>query len=100
MMLSINVWMTLCALLILPCSMFIISKVMKRSQKYFRQQQKYLGDVNGQVEEVYAGQNIVKAFNKEDAVMATFEETNKKLFRTGGTQFFSGMMMPSCMFVG
>ena len=101
MMLSINVWMTLCALLILPCSMFIISKVMKRSQKYFRQQQKYLGDVNGQVEEVYAGQNIVKAFNKEDAVMATFEETNKKLYESGWkSQFFSGMMMPIMQFVG
>ena len=95
MMLSINVWMTLCALLI------IISKVMKRSQKYFRQQQKYLGDVNGQVEEVYAGQNIVKAFNKEDAVMATFEETNKKLYESGWkSQFFSGMMMPIMQFVG
>ena len=101
MMLSINVWMTLCALLILPCSMFIISKVMKRSQKYFRQQQKYLGDVNGQVEEVYAGQNIVKAFNKEDAVMATFEEMNKKLYESGWkSQFFSGMMMPIMQFVG
>ena len=101
MMLSINVWMTLCALLILPCSMFMISKVMKRSQKYFRQQQKYLGDVNGQVEEVYAGQNIVKAFNKEDAVMATFEETNKKLYESGWkSQFFSGMMMPIMQFVG
>ena len=101
MMLSINVWMTLCARLILPCSMFIISKVMKRSQKYFRQQQKYLGDVNGQVEEVYAGQNIVKAFNKEDAVMATFEETNKKLYESGWkSQFFSGMMMPIMQFVG
>ena len=101
MMLSINVWMTLCALLILPCSMFIISKVMKRSQKYFRQQQKYLGDVNGQVEEVYAGQNIVKAFNKEDAVMATFEETNKKLYESGWkSQFVSGMMMPIMQFVG
>ena len=101
MMLRINVWMTLCALLILPCSMFIISKVMKRSQKYFRQQQKYLGDVNGQVEEVYAGQNIVKAFNKEDAVMATFEETNKKLYESGWkSQFFSGMMMPIMQFVG
>ena len=101
MMLSINVWMTLCALLILPCSMFIIGKVMKRSQKYFQQQQKYLGDVNGQVEEVYAGQNIVKAFNKEEAVIATFEKTNKKLYESGWkSQFFSGMMMPIMQFVG
>ena len=97
---SINGAMTLFTA-ILPCSMFIISKVMKRSQKYFRQQQKYLGDVNGQVEEVYAGQNIVKAFNKEDAVMATFEETNKKLYESGWkSQFFSGMMMPIMQFVG
>ena len=62
---------------------------------------KYLGDVNGQVEEVYAGQNIVKAFNKEEAVMATFEETNKKLYESGWkSQFFSGMMMPIMQFVG
>lgn len=101
MMLSINVWMTLCALLILPISMAIIGVVMKHSQKYFRQQQKYLGEVNGQVEEVYAGQNIVKVFNKEEAVIEEFEKTNQKLYSSAWkSQFFSGMMMPIMQFVG
>lgn len=101
MMLSINVWMTLCALLILPVSLGIIGKVMKHSQKYFRQQQDYLGQVNGQVEEVYAGQNIVKAFNKEESVIGEFEKTNRKLYDSAWkSQFFSGMMMPIMQFVG
>ena len=65
MMLSINVWMTLAALVILPVSMGIIGAVMQRSQKFFQGQQKYLGDVNGQIEEIYGGHNVVKAFNKE-----------------------------------
>ena len=72
MMLSINVWMTLAALLILPVSMLIIGNVMKHSQKYFRAQQSYLGEVNGQVEEIYSGHNVVKAFNKEEDVIRTF----------------------------
>lgn len=101
MMLSINVWMTICALLILPISMMIISKVMKRSQKYFQQQQSYLGNVNGQVEEVYAGQNVVKAFNKEEDVIETFTKANDKLYESAWkSQFFSGMMMPIMGFVG
>ena len=101
MMLSINIWMTLCALLILPVAMGIIGAVMKRSQKYFRGQQKYLGEVNGQIEEVYAGQNIVKAFNKEEDVIDTFEETNQKLYESAWkSQFFSGIMMPVMQFVG
>lgn len=101
MMLSINVWMTLCAVLILPVSMGIIGIVMKHSQKYFREQQQYLGEVNGQVEEIYAGQNIVKAFNKEDAVIDEFRRTNKKLYSSAWrSQFFSGMMMPVMQFVG
>ena len=101
MMLSINVWMTLAALLILPVSMTIISKVMKRSQKYFQAQQKYLGDVNGQIEEIYSGQQVVKAFNKEEDVIRTFEETNEKLYTSAWrSQFFSGMMMPIMQFVG
>ncbi len=101
MMLSINVWMTVCAVLILPVSMLIIGFVMKRSQKYFRQQQAYLGQVNGQVEEIYAGQNIVKAYNREEAVIREFEETNKKLYSSAWkSQFFSGMMMPVMQFVG
>ena len=101
MMLSINVWMTLAALLILPVSMTIISKVMKRSQKYFQAQQKYLGEVNGQIEEIYSGQQVVKAFNKEEDVVKTFEETNEKLYTSAWrSQFFSGMMMPIMQFVG
>ena len=101
MMLSINVWMTLCALLILPVSMTIMGQVMKRSQKYFQQQQKYLGEVNGQIEEVYGGHNIVKVFNKEDDVIAQFEETNKKLYDSAWkSQTFSGIMMPVMQFVG
>ncbi|HIV13179.1 MAG TPA: ABC transporter ATP-binding protein [Candidatus Pullilachnospira stercoravium] len=101
MMISINVWMTVCAVLILPVSMAIIGFVMRRSQKYFRQQQAYLGEVNGQVEEVYAGQNIVKAFGQEDNVVAEFEKTNGMLYSSGWkSQFFSGMMMPIMQFVG
>ena len=101
MMLSINVWMTLCALLILPVSMTIMGQVMKRSQKYFQQQQRYLGEVNGQIEEVYGGHNIVKVFNKEDDVIAQFEETNKKLYDSAWkSQTFSGIMMPVMQFVG
>ena len=101
MMLSINVWMTLAALLILPISMAIISKVMKHSQKYFQAQQKYLGEVNGQVEEIYSGHNVVKAFNKEESVISEFEKTNEKLYSSAWrSQFFSGMMMPIMQFVG
>ena len=101
MMLSINVYMTLAAVLILPVSMLIIGKVMKHSQKYFQAQQRYLGEVNGQVEEIYSGHNVVKAFNKEEEVIRTFEETNEKLYTSGWrSQFFSGMMMPIMQFVG
>lgn len=101
MMLSINVWMTLAALLILPVSMFIINKVMKHSQKYFQDQQRYLGEVNGQVEEIYGGHNVVKAFNKEEAVINEFEKTNEKLYSSAWrSQFFSGIMMPIMQFVG
>ena len=101
MMLSINVWMTLAALLILPVSMVIINFVMKHSQKYFRDQQNYLGKVNGQIEENYGGHNVVKVFNKEQDVVAEFEKDNKKLYESAWkSQFFSGMMMPVMPFVG
>lgn len=101
MMLSISPLMTVVALLILPISMTMISRIMKRSQKYFRGQQEYLGNVNGQVEEVYSGHNIVKAFNKEDDMIRTFEETNDQLYESAWkSQFFSGMMMPIMSFVG
>lgn len=101
MMLSINVWMTVVALLILPVSMAIIGQVMKRSQKYFQAQQSYLGKVNGQIEENYGGHNVVKVFNKEEAVVEEFEKDNKKLYESAWkSQFFSGMMMPVMQFVG
>lgn len=101
MMLSISPLMTVVALLILPISMTLISQIMKRSQKYFRRQQEYLGNVNGQVEEVYSGHNIVKAFNKEEDMIRTFEETNDRLYESAWkSQFFSGMMMPIMSFVG
>ena len=101
MMLSINVWMTVVALLILPVSMAIIGQVMKRSQKYFQAQQAYLGKVNGQIEENYGGHNVVKVFNKEEAVVEEFEKDNKKLYESAWkSQFFSGMMMPVMQFVG
>ncbi len=101
MMLSINVWMTLAALVILPISMIIIGTVMKRSQKFFRGQQKYLGEVNGQIEEIYGGHNIVRVFNKENDVVEEFEKVNQKLYNTAWkSQFFSGIMMPIMQFIG
>ena len=101
MMLSISPLMTVVALLILPVSLALISVIVKRSQKFFRDQQNYLGHVNGQVEEVYGGHNIVKAFNKEEDVIRTFNETNDILYQSAWkSQFLSGMMMPIMQFVG
>ena len=101
MMLSINVWMTLAAVLILPVSMLIINKVMKHSQKYFQAQQEYLGKVNGQVEENFGGHDVVRVFNKEQDVLKEFEHDNQKLYESAWkSQFFSGMMMPIMQFVG
>ena len=101
MMISINIPMTLAALLILPVSMLIIGNVMKHSQKYFQAQQRYLGEVNGQVEEIYGGHNVVQAFNKQADVVEEFEKTNDKLYSSAWrSQFFSGMMMPIMQFVG
>ena len=101
MMLSISPLMTLVALLILPISLGLISTLVKRSQRHFKNQQEYLGHVNGQVEEVYGGHNIVKAFNKEADVIKEFDETNEILYQSAWkSQFFSGMMMPIMQFVG
>ena len=101
MMLSISPLMTLVALLILPISLGLISTIVKRSQRNFKNQQEYLGYVNGQVEEVYGGHNIVKAFNKEADVIKEFDETNEILYQSAWkSQFFSGMMMPIMQFVG
>lgn len=101
MMLSISPLMTLAALVILPVSMALIGFVMKHSQNYFRGQQEYLGEVNAQVEEVYGGHQIIRAFNKEPDVIQTFDETNDKLYDSAWkSQFFSGMMMPMMQFIG
>ena len=101
MMLSISPLMTVVALLILPLSMMLIAFIMKRSQKYFKSQQEYLGHLNGQVEEVYGGHNIVKAFNKEEDIINEFNEINATLYGSAWkSQFFSGIMMPIMQFVG
>lgn len=101
MMLSISPLMTVIAVLILPLSAGLIGFVMKHSQKYFVGQQTYLGNVNGQVEEIYGGHNIIKAFNKEEEVIEVFNETNDKLYDSAWkSQFFSGLMMPVMQFVG
>ncbi|RRG93014.1 ABC transporter ATP-binding protein, partial [Clostridioides difficile] len=101
MMLSISGIMTLVAVLILPISMFVISRIIKKSQKYFRYQQEYLGNVNGQVEETYSGQTIVKAFNREDEVIEEFDKLNDSLYNSAWkSQFLSGIMQPLMMFIG
>ena len=100
MMLSISPVMTLIALVILPVSGGLISVVIKHSQKYFTAQQTYLGKINGQIEEVYSGQNIIKAFNREEASLAEFGETNQILYQSAWkSQFISGMMQPIMSFV-
>lgn len=101
MMLTISPLMTLITLLILPVSMIFIGFVMKKSQKYFKQQQEYLGNINGQVEENFSGHLVVKAFGKEKDVIEEFDKTNDKLYKSAWkSQFLSGLMMPVMMFVG
>ncbi|MEG0765300.1 MAG: ABC transporter ATP-binding protein [Pseudoflavonifractor sp.] len=101
MMLTISPLMTLIAVVILPVSMLLISLVVKHSQKFFKAQQAYLGTLNGQVEEIYSGHNVVKAFNREEEAVEEFEKTNHQLFNSGWkSQFFSGMMQPIMNFVG
>ena len=101
MMLSISPLMTLITLLILPVSVIFIGIVMKKSQKYFKQQQEYLGHINGQVEENYSGHLVVKAFGKEQDVIDEFDATNDTLYESAWkSQFLSGLMMPVMQFVG
>lgn len=101
MMLSISGWMTLVAILTLPVSMIIIASIIKKSQKYFVQQQEYLGHVNGQVEEIYGGHNVVKVFNGEEEAIKEFNKANDKLYESAWkSQFLSGLMMPIMQFVG
>lgn len=100
MMLSINVPMTLIALLVIPLSAILVKVVVGRSQKYFRMQQNRLGAINGQVEEAFSGQAVVRAFNKEGDVLARFKKTNAELYESAWkSQFLSGLMMPVMNFV-
>ena len=101
MMLSISPLMTLIALVILPVSAVLMSIVIRFSQKYFRSQQKYLGHINGQVEETFSGHLVIKAFNKEEDTIKKFNETNDILYESAWkSQFLSGMMHPIMMVVG
>ena len=101
MMLSISPIMTLIALVILPISAGLISFVVKKSQKYFKNQQEYLGHINGQVEEIYGGHLVIKAFNREQDTIKEFDATNQQLYESAWkSQFLSGMMQPIMMFVG
>ena len=101
MMLRISVIMTICACIIIPVSMVVIGLITRHSQKYFQQQQRFLGDVNGQVEEIYSGHNVVKVFNKEEQTVETFKKVNQNLYESAWkSQFFSGMMMPLMQFIG
>lgn len=101
MMLAISPLMTLIAIIILPISMILISLVVRRSQKYFKSQQAYLGSINGQVEEIYSGHLVVQAFNKQKEAIEEFNKTNRKLYESAWkSQFISGMMHPIMMFVG
>ena len=101
MMLSISPLMTLIAIVILPISGMILGIIMKHSQKYFKQHQEYLGHINGQVEEVFAGHSIIKTYNKEEDTIKTFKDTNKVLYTSAvKSQFYSGLMMPIMIVVG
>lgn len=101
MMLSISPLMTLIALVILPISGALVSFTVKKSQRFFIKQQEYLGHINGQVEETFGGQNVIKLFNKEQETLDEFNRTNKILYDSAWkSQFFSGMMQPIMMFVG
>ncbi|MDD6797963.1 MAG: ABC transporter ATP-binding protein [Clostridia bacterium] len=101
MMLSISPLMTLIALVILPVSAWLVSVTVRKSQKFFIKQQEYLGHINGQVEETFGGQNVIKLFGKEEETLAEFNNTNKVLYESAWkSQFFSGMMHPIMMFVG
>lgn len=101
MMLTISPLMTLIAIVMLPISGGLIALVMKKSQKFFFTQQEYLGKINGQVEETFSGQNVIKAFNREEAVLEDFKKDNDVLYQSAWkSQFLSGMMHPIMMLVG
>jgi ATP-binding cassette subfamily B protein len=101
MMFTINWIMALVALFIVPISMLWIMMIVRRSQKHFRKQQDFLGNINGHVEEMYSGHNVMKAFNGEEESINKFDGINQKLYGASWkAQFFSGIMMPSMMFIG
>lgn len=101
MMLSISWLMTLAALIVIPLSGIVVSVIVRQSQKYFKDQQDYLGNVNGHVEEMYGGHIVMKAFNGEEESVRKFDVSNDKLFDVAWkSQFLSGMMMPIMMFIG
>ena len=101
MMFSINWIMTLASLVVLPISFILMAVIVKKSQKHFKTQQEYLGHVNGQIEEVYSGHNIMKAFNAEERETTRFNELNDTLYHSAWkSQFLSGLMMPIMTFVG
>lgn len=101
MMLSINVFMTIAALIILPLTMFVLMFVIRKSQVYFKMQQKYLGQINGKIEESFAGQALIRGYNGEKFEEIEFNSINSKLYNTGWkSQFLSSIMMPIMMFVG
>jgi len=101
MMAYISILMTLVSLLMLPVSFGLVSFLIKKSQKFYKRQRDYLGQVNGHVEEMYSGHNVMRAFNGEERSIAKFDEFNEELYRAGWkSQFFSGLMMPVTMFVG
>lgn len=100
MMLSISWLMTLAALIVIPLSGIVVSVIVRQSQKYFKDQQNFLGNVNGHVEEMYGGHIVMKAFNGEEESVKKFDESNNKLFDVAWkSQFLSGMMMPIMMFI-
>ena len=101
MMISINIPMTIAAVLIVPICMLVVSRIVKMSQKYFAMQQDYLGHINGHVEEIYGGHDIVKAFNGEDKAIEKFDKINETLYHSAWkSQFLSTMMHPIMQFVG
>ena len=101
MMLTISPLMTMIAIIILPISVALMGIIIKNSQRFFKQQQEYVGHINGQVEEVYGGHTVIKAFNKEETTLKEFHETNEVLYKSAWkAQFFSGLMQPVMMFVG
>ena len=101
MMISINILMSLVALVVLPVTMLVLGLVIKNSQKFFKRQQKYLGRINGKIEESFSGQEIIRGYMGEKYELVEFNKTNNKLYETGWkSQFLSSVMMPIMMFVG